>query len=1113
MPISWQATVRPALAAAILALLGSAAGAETIALRGGDNLAEAVRRAADGDVIRLEPGRYSGPVIVEGKRIVIEGPSGGQAVIVPGRSNVLVGAQKDGQVELSGLKFETSAETPIALFAKGGGIRCADCTIESAQNQPVYIESGTLALTGSKVSGAGNDVIVASGSAISLEGTQVEAPKGSPLRMVGATKVAIVSSRLSGHESTVISGSALQLRIVDSEIATHQSYGFYFEGGGEIEIERSRMNGGGAGLVAKLGPSAQMRVSGLEARSPEWGIYLEHLGGETPAEVTLDDVRAVGGRGVALRAIGAVHVTVKNSVIASGGAYGVSAERHAARLTLEKSVIAAEQVPVIVSHDGTGRIDLVDSVIFPEKRSDHGVIPDDDTQRLSRAITEDAALVEELKSGIADFLGGGASTRLEAAVQKARETGASISMVGLEVVDGAGKARAAPFNVVHAETLEVVAESENGAPVPVPPGFYIVELREDALLTTELEVNGGSATARIEIPEALWLDANLEGEESRVTLFRPIAEEKVREVFSAAAFNYAFHSRISRRAKATDADVEAALDVARRFVSARMSPPKENGTQAEWDRYIAWSGAVVQALKILAKAGTADDVALIAEAVGAKGTVAADTSLMHLAYLEQRLGLLANGRVAAYADGQDPNIAAYALVLLDYYGVAGAKERLFALAADGELWGVLQPLARERIAQRLIGLDDPRVGEIASAALQRALEHIPAFEAKRYQPFLDELTRPFFSYLAVFGSTEEKRTIIEVFDRGGYWKGWLARPLAMIAIDPRPFIEEFTEQEISRKIIDTSSPATCALWRLRDEAELAALYEMLIDANARYWRDAVRKNTGSSLSEAYAIQARTARLLFAPCRPDEVAADVYYKDKVNSSTVFPGNWFPAFRTVDALREVMTKRPFDRAPLEAAPVDIGLTAWQQLEHVRWSSFRDERMAMYRAFTKSGDDEVNGAVDDGIERRVYVLRHVVKDSYSGAINGHLEVRPMAEGGKLVIGVRLRQAAWYNSFGGIADMIATGGDRNQWAHHAYVVDGGRKLIEHIALHRDGTVVPLVEEGRDAEGFFRFTTDLSVDDLSRLVLEIRLALFEDRRSFQFDVFASKLARNRPVQ
>src|SRR5690606_29962685 len=159
--------------------------------------------------------------------------------------------------------------------------------------------------------------------------------------------------------------------------------------------------------------------------------------------------------------------------------------------------------------------------------------------------------------------------------------------------------------------------------------------------------------------------------------------------------------------------------------------------------------------------------------------------------------------------------------------------------------------------------------------------------------------------------------------------------------------------------------------------------------------------------QEYANHAYTARLLLAPCRPDEDAAEIYYKDQVDSkSGVVPGNWFPAFRTVEALREVMTKRPLDHAALEAAPVEIGLPAWQQLDHVRWSSFRDERMAMYRAFTNSGDHSVNGAADDGIERRVYVLRHVVQDSYSGALNGHLEVRPTAEGGKLVIGVRLRQ-----------------------------------------------------------------------------------------------------------
>ncbi|PZN48901.1 MAG: hypothetical protein DIU65_15335, partial [Proteobacteria bacterium] len=76
MLISWPKAVRLALAAASVMLLGGAAAAETITLRSGDNLAEKVLEAADGDVIRLEPGRYAGPVQVAGKRIVIEGAPG-----------------------------------------------------------------------------------------------------------------------------------------------------------------------------------------------------------------------------------------------------------------------------------------------------------------------------------------------------------------------------------------------------------------------------------------------------------------------------------------------------------------------------------------------------------------------------------------------------------------------------------------------------------------------------------------------------------------------------------------------------------------------------------------------------------------------------------------------------------------------------------------------------------------------------------------------------------------------------------------------------------------------------------------------------------------------------
>lgn len=1092
--------VRYALATSILLLSGAAAGAETLVLRDGDDLAEAARQAADGDVIRLEAGRYPGPVVVEGKRIAIEVSDGGaRAVIVPGQSNVLVGARKGGQADLSGLAFETSAETPLALFARKGGISCAGCTIESAHDQPVHVENGSLRLTGGRVSGAGKNVIVARDSQIHLEDMQVEALNGSPLNAAETMAASILRSRLSGAERTSVRGDAPMVRIADSEIAASSSYGLAFEGGGEIDIERSRMTGGLAGLVAKLGSGARMRIADVEARSPDWGIHLEHLGGDT-ARVTLDRVVAVGGKGVALRAIGGLDVEAGGSTFVSGGGYGVTAEGDGVRLRLEESVLASSDIPVVVSYEGPGRIELADTVTLPAEPVHHGVVPDDGTQRLSRTIADGAALAEELKAGVAGLLAGGDAAPLAMAAERARAAAAAITMVALEVADGVGAVRTAPFTVVSADSLEIVAESADGAPVPVPPGLHFVEWREDALFAAELEAKGGSATARIEVPEGLWFDAGFgAADKDRMTLLRTIPEEEVRQVFRAAAGDYAYHPRVARRVGATDAEVSAALEAARSLVAMEMTWPK-NGTQADKDRHLGWNAGQWQALRVLASAGDAQDGDLIAAAINPGGTLPREILLMYLAYLENRLGMLEAGHVAAHARGQDAYVAARSLVLLDYYGVDGARERLFALAAAGDGFDSLSYAAREPIARRLIGLDDPRVGAIAGAAFTRA----QAAEADSDLAFLNRLTPSFAAYLAVFGSAAQKRAIAKAAAGvDEWWAAALARPLAMIARDPLPFVEEFMDLA-ERNIADTGSPAACAAWRLRGEAEAAALHDMLVDAYARrYAKNAVRRghetNTYVNEKQKYATGKSVTQRWLAPCRPAGIVAGAYYNDGHNADARLP---------VEALSEAMRRRPHDMAPLEAAPVEIALAAWREVDHPRWSSFRDERMAMFRAFTKAGDDEVNGNADDGIERRAYVLRHVLADGYSGALNGHLEVRPMAEEGKLVIGVRLRQAPWYNSYGGIADQMSTNGDRNHWAHHAYVLDGGRKLIERIALERAGEPVPLVEQESDPQGFRRFAAGLPAGDLSGLDLEIGLALFDDRRSFRFDLFASRLAR-----
>ena len=90
-------------------------------------------------------------------------------------------------------------------------------------------------------------------------------------------------------------------------------------------------------------------------------------------------------------------------------------------------------------------------------------------------------------------------------------------------------------------------------------------------------------------------------------------------------------------------------------------------------------------------------------------------------------------------------------------------------------------------------------------------------------------------------------------------------------------------------------------------------------------------------------------------------------------------------------------------IQATAPGLVLQAWETFTAPPWSDYKEERMAIHRSFsTKQGD--VQSGANDQIERRLYVVRHIIPDEYSGALAGHVEVRPSAEAGKLVIGVKL-------------------------------------------------------------------------------------------------------------
>jgi len=131
----------------------------------GTSLSEVAAKAANGDTIQLRPGRYTGPVVADGKRLSVQGPAeGGVATIAPGRSNVIAGAQNGGQLSLSNVSFEITPAAPFALFVKGGEATCDVCAIEGTGNTPVYVEAGALGLRHVKIKAGEGDAVVAIGA-------------------------------------------------------------------------------------------------------------------------------------------------------------------------------------------------------------------------------------------------------------------------------------------------------------------------------------------------------------------------------------------------------------------------------------------------------------------------------------------------------------------------------------------------------------------------------------------------------------------------------------------------------------------------------------------------------------------------------------------------------------------------------------------------------------------------------------------------------------------------------------------------------------------------------------------------------------------------------------
>jgi hypothetical protein len=169
----------------------------------------------------------------------------------------------------------------------------------------------------------------------------------------------------------------------------------------------------------------------------------------------------------------------------------------------------------------------------------------------------------------------------------------------------------------------------------------------------------------------------------------------------------------------------------------------------------------------------------------------------------------------------------------------------------------------------------------------------------------------------------------------------------------------------------------------------------------------------------------------------------------------------------------------------------------------------RLAYHRAFFRVNYAPHDRLALDGIERRPYLLRAIDHVNYSGALSGMVLVRPRRDGDRLTLHIKVDQAAYYDVQGsGIGAGIATGGSRAGWKHHKYVEKDGRLLLDKLVLRRHGKEIPLTEQPPRDDGWFVFDAGSVPEGFAGLTLAIDVALFDDRRTLFYDLFASAAAR-----
>lgn len=504
---------------------------------------------------------------------------------------------------------------------------------------------------------------------------------------------------------------------------------------------------------------------------------------------------------------------------------------------------------------------------------------------------------------------------------------------------------------------------------------------------------------------------------------------------------------------------EEAVRVARRELPrlARLYRETPDSKENAALRRSARSG-IMASVRILMVLGEAEDAKLIKQN-GRPDGYAFPT--LEIAYLENRLGILDQGLLAASLGSDDKPWAAESAAYLHMHGHKTGDARLRECLRDAES-------VPSCVSDALVDDADPATLVAMRAAWDR-------WSAACSHPGADRSIDPGrpdvqgMLYLLAYGDAADRRRVAGLTPCP-----WVAMSLFVIAADPRPLIDFLAR--VPEDVADVAP----LLGRAKDSDALAAYVENAV------W-NAAELGPTDVCDVANQRALNTYRVAVSYDWPNATTARLFLLGKL------PG----LFGTHDGWTSDSPGN-YDESPLDYLSNEevAGIIPAQPDAFPGREAYLAAHRVLSRCYTMPYHP-----YRDGVERRPFILAQWAENC---VIDGVLELRPRVTNKTLHVNLRPVLATYYTSgtLAGIGDPGAGG-----YPYDPYLANGAARLLGAVRLLRGGRRIDLRDPSRLSDGSWEYAIEMDSADLSDSWLQVDISFFDQTVPLTFDLFASDYA------